>query len=101
MTGAACAAGGLMLGWYKASDVDFQYGDLCKYGPVMLTAGAMGIHSGLGTYSEAKKKDLALEQALPMTVMSALGGAVMGGSFAAYNTFFFFALGYIAGRITQ
>jgi len=101
MSGAACAAGGFMLGWAKASDVDFQYDDLCKYGPTILTAGAMGAYSGLDTYSEAKKQHLTAERALSITAMSAVSGATTGAFFAAYNTFFFFALGYVAGKISQ
>ena len=101
MTGTACATGGFMLGWAKASDIDLQYGDLCKYGPTLLTAGAMGVYNGLDTYYEAKKQHLAVERALPVAAMSAVSGATMGGSFAAYNTFFFFVLGYVAGKIAQ
>lgn len=101
ISGAGCVAGGFMLGWAKANDIYLQYEDLCKYGPTLFTAGAMAAYNGLDTYSEAKKQNLAVKHALPITVMSAIGVATMGGFFAAYNTLFFFALGYLAGKISK
>ena len=100
VTGAACAAGGFMLGWAKASDVDLRYGDLCKYGPTLLTAGAFGAYTALETYSTARKEKRVQESSFPI-VASSVGGAVMGGSMGIYHTFFFFVLGYVTGKIIK
>ena len=95
VTAATCAVGGFATGWYKAQGTEIQYEQLLKYGPTLFTASAFGAQGVVEAYS-ARKKSVEISP-----VISALGGAATGGFFGMYNTFFFFCVGYVAGKVTQ
>ncbi|MBI2125274.1 hypothetical protein HYU08_01835 [Candidatus Woesearchaeota archaeon] len=100
ISGAACAAGGLMLGWAKAKGISIEYEALLYYGPSMLSAGMFAARGGVEAYSQAIQEPR-LTNPLSFAGRMALGNAVMGVILGGYNQICFAAVGYIAGKISE
>ena len=96
IAGAACAYGGFMSGWSKAQNIALEYETLMAYGPVLLSAGMFGAHSGLEAYAQAMEEPQLANQ-LSFAAKTAVGGAAMGCFLGSYNTLFFYVLGYGVG----
>lgn len=101
VSGVASVAGGFLSGWYKAQGLEVQHENLLTYGPVMMTSAALGVYSGIESFSKAKKDGATTKDTLLPVVMSTASGASFGGFFGSYNTICFFIVGYIAGTIAK